>query len=84
MWICCSSNILNFLKIVIICCYFCENCDTFFLGFFDELKEQHLFEIEIFCNIIYHRYPLLTALALKQPNGSLIARSELSYYQPEL
>ncbi len=31
--------------------YFCENCDTFnFSGFFVQ-KEQHLFEMEIFCDI---------------------------------
>ncbi len=33
--------------------YFCGNRDAFFSGFFEEsLKEQHLFEIKLFCNII--------------------------------
>ncbi len=49
MSIMCSGNIYQ--KIVVLL-YLCGNRDTLFSGLFDEIKKQHLFEIQIFCNII--------------------------------
>ncbi len=33
--------------------YFCGNLDFFFLWWIESLKEKHLFEMEIFCKIIF-------------------------------
>ncbi len=34
--------------------YVCGNCDTFYFILIESSKEQHLFEIEILCNIYWH------------------------------
>ncbi len=64
--------VLSELKTVVLLNIFVKTC--FFPGFFDEsknLKEQHLFEIETFCNIIF-------AVTFDQFNASLLTKVLMS------
>jgi len=46
--------------------YFCGNSDQLFQDYLMKRKEQHLFEIEIFCNISVFTSTLLTDCVLNE------------------
>ncbi len=79
MLICCSSNIYSYFQgWKLLCCliFLCGNRDALFSGFFswiENSKEQHLFEIEILCNIIN----VYCHFWINQLNASLLNKNNL-------